>query len=729
MKILVAIILSVFLSILLTPFLLAQPADPAPPANWEDPDAGTAGNPYQVASLDNLYWIAADDVVVPSPVRAVRWASHYFQTTDIDASDTQNWGADLEKGWTPIGLSEGSPFSGTYDGNGNTIDGVYIYRYEEDYQGLFGFTSGAACTVKNLGVTNVDILGRWHVGALAGRNHNYATIDNCYSSGEVKGRPNRWYIGGLTGSNSFHSTIKNSHSSADVNGPRYVGGLVGYQWESASIINCYSTGNVSGGKHTGGLVGSSWDAFTLISNSYSTGNVTSTSDEVGGLVGSNNSGSAIKNCFSTGNVHAFAYPGGLVGRNNQGIIEYSFSMGAVTGSGPGGLVGWKTTGGAYSDLQNYWDAEASGVPTSDMGFGKDTEEMTYPYDAGTYVGWDFDDIWRVDHTYSMNDGYPYLRGLAFVPLSGLTWTFEEDIDIFHNSANQVGFDPNPVLPGGLPELIDIFAFSVTGEGVVQFTVHTDAALGYYYQNGSWSSSISNAEGLIIYNIDFAALRSPEVILYGGNDEIDDPLPVTLSSFTASPTANSFVELQWITETETNLLGYHLLRSQEDELATAGRITSSVIEAFNSSSATEYRFLDEEVLTGNTYYYWIQAIDLDLSTAFFGPVSITLAEEDDTDSVPDIYTTHLIGAYPNPFNPGTNISFSLAEESEVTIIVYNSRGQKIRSLSADQTYPKGFNSVSWNGKDYRGNEVSSGVYLYKMSVSNRYESSKKMMLIK
>ncbi|HDQ44497.1 MAG TPA: hypothetical protein ENN17_03215, partial [bacterium] len=47
---------------------------------------GSSGSPYEIASLENLYWIAATDVEVPAPDRATRWAAHYLQTANIDAS-------------------------------------------------------------------------------------------------------------------------------------------------------------------------------------------------------------------------------------------------------------------------------------------------------------------------------------------------------------------------------------------------------------------------------------------------------------------------------------------------------------------------------------------------------------------------------------------------------------------------------------------------------------------
>ena len=52
---------------------------------------GSSGNPYQIATLNNLYWIAASDEVVESQDRATRWAAQCVQTEDIDAAGTSSW--------------------------------------------------------------------------------------------------------------------------------------------------------------------------------------------------------------------------------------------------------------------------------------------------------------------------------------------------------------------------------------------------------------------------------------------------------------------------------------------------------------------------------------------------------------------------------------------------------------------------------------------------------------
>lgn len=84
-------------------------------------------------------------------------------------------------------------------------------------------------------------------------------------------------------------------------------------------------------------------------------------------------------------------------------------------------------------------------------------------------------------------------------------------------------------------------------------------------------------------------------------------------------------------------------------------------------------------------------------------------------------------YPNPFNPTTTISFSIPEESKVVLSIFNIKGQKIKSLLSDQI-PAGEHSIVWNGEDFNGKKVSSGIYLYKLKTEN-HEETKKMILMK
>ncbi|MFO8144473.1 MAG: M14 family zinc carboxypeptidase [Candidatus Syntrophosphaera sp.] len=84
-------------------------------------------------------------------------------------------------------------------------------------------------------------------------------------------------------------------------------------------------------------------------------------------------------------------------------------------------------------------------------------------------------------------------------------------------------------------------------------------------------------------------------------------------------------------------------------------------------------------------------------------------------------------YPNPFNPETTIRFSLAKPTDIDITIYNARGQLVRKLIGESV-PSGDHQVVWNGRDDGGNEVGSGIYLYRMQ-SGDYVKTRKMMLVK
>ncbi|MCF7793729.1 MAG: T9SS type A sorting domain-containing protein [Candidatus Cloacimonetes bacterium] len=90
-------------------------------------------------------------------------------------------------------------------------------------------------------------------------------------------------------------------------------------------------------------------------------------------------------------------------------------------------------------------------------------------------------------------------------------------------------------------------------------------------------------------------------------------------------------------------------------------------------------------------------------------------------------TELKGNYPNPFNPTTNINFSLSAEQKIVLEIYDIRGKKVSTLLQDNL-EAGNHSVIWNGYDSNNKKVASGIYFYKMKTLN-YTSTKKMILLK
>ncbi|MDO9576253.1 MAG: PKD domain-containing protein [Candidatus Cloacimonadales bacterium] len=93
-----------------------------------------------------------------------------------------------------------------------------------------------------------------------------------------------------------------------------------------------------------------------------------------------------------------------------------------------------------------------------------------------------------------------------------------------------------------------------------------------------------------------------------------------------------------------------------------------------------------------------------------------------------WETRLIGNHPNPFNPTTTISFSISKESNVELLVFNVKGQRVKTLANNQ-FERGFHSIIWNGDDESGKAVSSGIYYYKLNINGKTEAVKKCLLLK
>lgn len=89
---------------------------------------------------------------------------------------------------------------------------------------------------------------------------------------------------------------------------------------------------------------------------------------------------------------------------------------------------------------------------------------------------------------------------------------------------------------------------------------------------------------------------------------------------------------------------------------------------------------------------------------------------------------LVQNYPNPFNPSTRIRFELPKESKITLRIYNTLGQVVRTLAENVLYLPGYWHVMWDGKDERGAIAASGVYFYRLEADG-FIATKKMMMIK
>jgi hypothetical protein len=202
---------------------------------------------------------------------------------------------------------------------------------------------------------------------------------------------------------------------------------------------------------------------------------------------------------------------------------------------------------------------------------------------------------------------------------------------------------------------------------------------------------------------------------------DSSLPVTLSNFTGVFT-NSSPVLQWETKSEDNNAGWNLYRgnndSDFDENATL-KINNEIIEgAGTTSEPSNYYYTDiYEVEQGNTYWYWLESVANNGETVTYGPITLTIPEEQETPELPQL--TQLIGNYPNPFNPQTTIEFQIKEGDTGKLTIYNSKGQVLET----ETLTPEQKQYTWKAARY-----GSGIYFYKLETKN-YSDIKKMIMLK
>jgi flagellar hook assembly protein FlgD len=84
-------------------------------------------------------------------------------------------------------------------------------------------------------------------------------------------------------------------------------------------------------------------------------------------------------------------------------------------------------------------------------------------------------------------------------------------------------------------------------------------------------------------------------------------------------------------------------------------------------------------------------------------------------------------YPNPFNPTTTIDYTIPEAGKVNLVIYNTAGQKVRTL-VNQTQDAAYYKVVWDGRDDSGMSVASGIYFYRLS-ADKFSKIEKMTLLK
>lgn len=195
------------------------------------PEGDGAGTPYKIGTAEELYWFAGlvngtlPGVKKDLSANAILTDDIIVNTGVLDPNKDLVSGNDFIE-WIPIGKSSSDDaYTGTFDGNGHTISGLYFNKSNSWYVGLFGCI-GAEGKISNVGVSDSYFQSSNcpYIGGVCGSNSG--ELQNCSNSSTVIGKENEYRIGGVCGYNS--GTVKDCKNTGSVRGKETIGGVCGY---------------------------------------------------------------------------------------------------------------------------------------------------------------------------------------------------------------------------------------------------------------------------------------------------------------------------------------------------------------------------------------------------------------------------------------------------------------------------------------------------------------------
>jgi hypothetical protein len=280
--------------------------------------------------------------------------------------------------------------------------------------------------------------------------------------------------------------------------------------------------------------------------------------------------------------------------------------------------------------------------------------------------------------------------------------------------------PDPVAPSG-PEHIALqselaeasYAWRLIG------TVGADGSSSYMFTAESLHDSIASDTGwqkfiIVTHHQDDAIIY--ESVVDSGYS-VDNLPPAAPQNLTATQqVVPDGLELTWQANTEPDLSHYELYRGTDPDFIPD---SESFLDDYTETIA-----FDPEWRWDSCYWFKVFAMDTHGNMSphsMIGPDQVTGTETETP------LTWHLAQNTPNPFNPITNIQFTLAEAGEVNLSIYSASGYLVRNLIKEHREANVY-SFLWDGRDDGGAQVASGVYFCKLT-SGTFSQTRKMVFLK
>ncbi len=267
--------------------------------------------------------------------------------------------------------------------------------------------------------------------------------------------------------------------------------------------------------------------------------------------------------------------------------------------------------------------------------------------------------------------------------------------------------------GGNPTVTLKFQFN-TGEYGANFQPSGSIVVGHY-SGGTWTeipATISGGEAS--YLVEAGSINSFSYFVVGNQGA----MPVELMAFSGTSYGNH-VKLSWSTSSEINNKGFDI----EKQYSSDGNSYSEWYKVGfiqgngNSNSIINYNFTDKCTETGK-YKYRLKQIDYNGNFEYFNLSNIINI------GIPEKFT--ISQNYPNPFNPSTKIDFTLPEDANVSIIIYDITGKEVLKVVNENL------KAGYYTKELNLSNQSSGVYFYRIistSGTEKFTDTKKMILLK